>query len=498
MEDGPLRNGEGRLVFVSNRVGPLSDEGKAGGLAVGLADALRRRGGLWFGWSGETSEAGTTCDLKTETHGDTTLATIDLTEEEAEGFYLHYANRTLWPLLHYRLDIAEYDRESDRVYRAVNRRFAERLQPMIGDEDLVWVHDYHFFYLGAELRELGYEGRVGFFLHIPFCPPEILGALPASLDLVSAMLAYDVVGFQTEVDRRNFIAFCVQELEGEEHEDGILVVGERRVRCGTFPIGIDAEGFAEFASSDEAKEHEAMMLGMANGRAQIVGVDRMDYSKGILHRIRGFEQLLENHPEAHGAVRFLQVAPVSRGELDAYAELRQELEQLAGNINGRFATLDWAPMQILTRGFTRKALAGIYRAARICMVTPLRDGMNLVAKEYVAAQDPEDPGVLILSRFAGAKAELGAALIVNPYSSDDVARALKVALEMPLEERKRRYGLMRERVFSNTAAHWCDGFLDVLANSDGARRGDDPREALLRTPWTWDKALRFLGAVHPR
>lgn len=493
-----MTKGDGRLVFVSNRVGPLSDEGKAGGLAVGLADALRRRGGLWFGWSGETSPDGSHSPLHEETHGDTTLATIDLTEEEAEGFYLHYANRTLWPLLHYRLDIAEYDRQSDRIYRAVNKRFAERLMPLIGEDDLVWVHDYHFFYLGAELRELGHEGRIGFFLHIPFCPPEILGALPASLDLAAAMLAYDVVGFQTEVDRRNFIAFCVQELEGEEQEDGILVVGERRVKCGTFPIGIDAEGFAEFARSEEAREHEAMVLGMANGRAQIVGVDRMDYSKGILHRIRGFEQLLEEHPEQQGKVRFLQVAPVSRGELDAYAELRQELEQLAGNINGRFATLDWAPMQIMTRGFTRKALAGIYRAARICMVTPLRDGMNLVAKEYVAAQDPEDPGVLILSRFAGAKAELGAALIVNPYSSDDVSRALKVALDMSLEERQRRHALMREKVFANTAAHWCDGFLDVLADSDGARAAEDPDTAILLKPWTWDKALRLLGAVRPR
>ena len=487
-----------RLVFVSNRVGPLSDEGKAGGLAVGLADALRRRGGLWFGWSGETSPEGTSSEVKSETHGHTTLATIDMSEEEKEGFYLHYANRTLWPLLHYRLDIAEFDRQSDRIYRSVNRHFAERLRPLIGEDDLVWVHDYHFFYLGAELREAGYEGRIGFFLHIPFCPPEILGALPASLDLVSSMLAYDVVGFQTDVDRRNFVAFCVQELEAEELEDGRLRVGERVVQPATFPIGIDAEGFAEFANSDEAREHEAMVVGMAGGRKQIVGVDRMDYSKGIIQRFRGFEQLLEDYPQTQGAVRFLQVAPVSRGELDAYAELRTELEQLAGNINGRFATLDWTPMQIMTRGFTRRALAGIYRAASVCMVTPLRDGMNLVAKEYVAAQDPADPGVLILSRFAGAKAELGAALIVNPYSSEDVARALHYALGMPLEERQRRHVLMREKVFHNTAARWCDGFLEALEGFDSAERAENPDDVILHKPWLWDKALRLLGAVRPR
>jgi trehalose 6-phosphate synthase len=486
-----------RLVFVSNRVGPLGDEGKAGGLAVGLADALRRRGGLWFGWSGETSEEGLGGELHSETHDKTELVTVDMTEEEAQGFYLHYANRTLWPLLHYRLDIAEFDRDSDRTYRAVNHRFAQRLRPLLNDDDLVWVHDYHFFYLGAELREQGYTGRIGFFLHIPFCPPEILGALPASLDLVSAMLAYDVVGFQTETDRRNFVTFCVQELEAEELDDGLVRVGERLTKTATFPIGIDAEGFAEFARSAEAQEHHAMVQGMANGRAQIVGVDRMDYSKGIIQRFRGFEQLLEDYPETHGQVRFLQVAPVSRGQLDAYAELRVELEQIAGNINGRFATLDWAPMQILTRGFTRKALAGIYRASRVCMVTPLRDGMNLVAKEYVAAQDPEDPGVLILSRFAGAKAELGAALIVNPYSSDDVSRALHYALTMPLDERRRRHGLMAEKVFQNTAARWCDGFLETLKAFDGGRHVENPDDAILQKPWLWDKALRLLGAVRP-
>ncbi|MFD2236433.1 alpha,alpha-trehalose-phosphate synthase (UDP-forming) [Aureimonas populi] len=491
-----MEGAERRLVFVSNRVGPLSDEGKAGGLAVGLADALRRRGGLWFGWSGESSEAGLAGDLKVETHGNTELVTLDMTVEEAEGFYLHYANRTLWPLLHYRLDIAEFDRQSDRTYRAVNRSFAERLHPLLGGQDLVWVHDYHFFYLGAELRERGHKGPLGFFLHIPFCPPEILGALPASLDLVSAMLAYDLVGFQTDTDRRNFVSFCVEELEGEELDGGRLRVGERVIRAATFPIGIDAEGFAEFATSEEAREHEKMVLGMAGGRAQIVGVDRMDYSKGIIQRFRGFEQLLEDYPQTQGSVRFLQVAPVSRGELEAYADLRTELEQIAGNINGRFATLDWTPMQIMTRGFTRRALAGIYRAARVCMVTPLRDGMNLVAKEFVAAQDPQDPGVLILSRFAGARAELSAALIVNPYSSDDVSRALHYALEMPLEERQRRYHLMRQKVFENTAARWCDGFLEAMEECARQSRADS--EEILQKPWTWDKALRLLGVLQPR
>ncbi|WP_062014131.1 trehalose-6-phosphate synthase [Aureimonas sp. AU4] len=453
----------GRLVVVSNRVGPLSDEGKAGGLAVGLADALRRRGGLWFGWSGEVSEAGTGSELKREDHGDTSLVTIDMTKEEIEGFYFGYANRSLWPLLHYRLDIASFDRESDRTYREVNRRFAERLAPLLSPDDLVWVHDYHFFYLGSELRRAGFDGRLGYFLHIPFCPPEMLTALPASHDLVRAMLDYDVIGFQTEGDRRNFVAFCTQEFGAEDIDgDRVRTSDGRIVRASAFPIGIDAEGFAEFAQSDEAREHETMVRDISHGRHQIVGVDRMDYSKGIVERFRGFEQLLEDEPAFRGQVQFLQVAPLSRSELEAYADLRTELEGLAGNINGRFATLDWTPIQVMVNGFTRRALAGIYRAARVCMVTPLRDGMNLVAKEYVAAQDPADPGVLILSRFAGARAEMPEALIVNPYSTDDLVRALKKALEMPLEERRERHEAMRARVFGNTAHNWCETFLAVL------------------------------------
>ncbi|MCP3056063.1 alpha,alpha-trehalose-phosphate synthase (UDP-forming) [Aurantimonas marianensis] len=460
-----MAEGQRRLVAVSNRVGPLNDEGKAGGLAVGLSDALRRRGGLWFGWSGETSDEGTFKEAQTQVQGEVSMTTIDMTEEELEGFYYGYANRSLWPLLHYRLDLAHFDRQSERAYRSVNQRFAARLAPLIEDEDLVWVHDYHFFFLGSELRQSGFKGKIGFFLHIPFCPPEIFTALPASHDLVRAMLAYDVVGFQTDTDRRNFVGFCLRELGGEKLEGHRVRVGDRVVRADTFPIGIDAPGFERFAVSPEASEHEEMLREIAGDRLQIVGVDRMDYSKGLVERFRGFERLLEDYPENRGKVQFLQVAPLSRSELDAYVELRRELEELAGHINGRFATLDWTPIQIMTRGFTRRALAGIYRAARVCLVTPLRDGMNLVAKEFVAAQDPDDPGVLVLSRFAGARAELPDALIVNPYSTDDVARALQRALTMPFDERDRRWRAMREAVFAGPSSNWCDAFLGALENS---------------------------------
>jgi trehalose 6-phosphate synthase len=470
-----MADGQRRLVAVSNRVGPLNDEGKAGGLAVGLSDALKRRGGLWFGWSGDTSEQGTFSEAHTEVQDSVSMTTIDMNQEELEGFYFGYANRSLWPLLHYRLDLAQFDRQSERVYRSVNQRFAARLAPMLDDDDIVWVHDYHFFFLGSELRQCGFEGRIGFFLHIPFCPPEIFTALPASHDIVRAMLAYDLVGFQTDTDRRNFLAFCIRELGGQKLSDNRIRVGDRVVTARVFPIGIDAPGYERFAVSPEAGEHEEMLRDMAGERLQIVGVDRMDYSKGLVERFRGFERLLEDYPENRGNVQFLQVAPLSRSELGAYVELRRELEELAGHINGRFATLDWTPIQIMTRGFTRRALAGIYRAARVCLVTPLRDGMNLVAKEFVAAQDPDDPGVLVLSRFAGARAELPDALIVNPYSTDDVARALQRALTMPFEERKRRWEGMREAVFAGTSEIWCDTFIEALENADASLPEDAPQ-----------------------
>jgi trehalose 6-phosphate synthase len=454
-----------RLVVVSNRVGPLSDEGKAGGLAVGLADALRTRGGIWFGWSGEESAEGTFGPLHLTEEGAVSMATLDMTPADVEEFYGGFANQTLWPILHYRLDLADFDRRYEDAYKRVNERMAERLMPMLEPGDLVWVHDYHFLLFGAELREAGFDGPLGFFLHVPFPGPELLMALPNARAIVRAMLAYDLIGFQTETDRRNFARFLREDLGGRILEDGWIEVEGRRVRAGAFPIGIDAAGFAKFADSAEAKKHEKQLRDMLGDRQQIVGVDRLDYSKGIPDRLRAFERLLRDYPENRGRVSMLQVAPLSRSELEAYAELRRELEELAGRINGIYAQLNWTPVRIMTRPFTRKALAGIYRASRVGLVTPLRDGMNLVAKEYVAAQNPEDPGVLVLSCFAGAVEQLREALIVNPYDASDVAGALQAALRMPLAERRERWQALNECVQSANAQAWCESFLQALESS---------------------------------
>lgn len=452
----------GRLVVVSNRVGPLKDTGKAGGLAVALVDVLRERSGLWFGWSGEITEAGTFSDLKREKSRTVELATIDIDAADNAEFYAGYANRTLWPILHYRLDLAEFSPVFEAGYRRVNQRFATRVRPLIAPDDRIWVHDYHFFHMAADLRGMGVENPMGFFLHIPFPPVDILGALPRHRDLVRALMAYDLIGLQTERDRRHLVDYLREEAGAVELGDDMVEAWGRRSRIMAFPIGIDTDGFHAFADSPEGRRERATLDRHLRGRRQIVGVDRIDYSKGIPHRFRAFDRFLEDYPDKRGEVTLLQIAPPSRGEVDAYAEIRRELEHLTGYVNGRYAHIDWTPIRFLTRGFPRKALAGIYRASHAALVTPLRDGMNLVAKEYVAAQDHDDPGVLLLSRFAGAAETMREALIVNPYAVEEVSAAIAAALTMPLDERKARHYALYRRLVEGDAKAWATRFLEML------------------------------------
>ncbi len=464
-----------RLFVVSNRVGPLNDAATAGGLAVGLGDALRERGGVWFGWSGKTSEEGTFGPLQIKTEGGVQLATVDMTPADIEEFYSGFANQSLWPVFHYRIDLARFERRFAEAFWRVNERIAGRLRPLLKADDVVWVHDYHFLPLGTQIRADGFTGPLGFFLHIPFPPPEIINAIPDAARLIRSMLAYDVIGFQTWTDRGNFARLLKAEFGGVEIGGGWIEAEGHRVRADVFPIGIDADRFASFAKTIEARGRLAQIRSRLHERKLIIGVDRLDYSKGIPERFRAFGRMLGDDPEARGKVSFLQVAPLSRSEVSAYAALRRELEELAGHINGTYGLLDWTPIQIMTRGFSRKGLAGLYRASRVALVTPLRDGMNLVAKEYVAAQDPENPGVLVLSRFAGAAGELREALIVNPHDIEEVAEKLTQALNMPLEERKERWQALNETVRKVSAARWSAGFLEALEGSQaeaGPREGD--------------------------
>lgn len=434
---------------------------QAGGLAIALRETLQRQGGLWFGWSGRQS-ASPEESPEIHTSGKAIYATIDLSPEDHEAFYLGYANSTLWPLFHYRLGLIDFRRSYFEGYLRVNAKFAEALKPLLKPDDVIWIHDYHFMTLAAELRRLGVENRIGFFLHIPFPPGEVFAALPAHRRLVRELCAYDLIGFQTDQDVRVFSTYLANEFGAIVDVDGNFEAFGVHSRVAAFPIGIDTDNFAEMARRGAGgSENERLRQSLA-GRQLVIGVDRLDYSKGLPQKLEAFQDLLEKHREHRSKVTFMQIAPVSRGGVAQYQTLRNDLETAAGHLNGKFAEFDWVPFRYLNKSFARATLAGFYRMARIGLVTPLRDGMNLVAKEYVAAQNPDDPGVLVLSRFAGAAHELRSALIVNPYDVDQVSEAMNQGLIMSLDERRSRHAAMLQTLRANTIAAWKDRFLAEL------------------------------------
>lgn len=415
---------------------------------------------MWFGWSGEIAPA-FAGQHKVERVEGVTVATVDLEEQDRQEYYAGYANTTLWPLFHYRIGLTEYDRAFDLGYQRVNERFADTLSHLIAPDDAVWVHDYHLIPLARALRRRGARNRIGFFLHTPFPAREVLTTLPRHRDLVESLFDYDLVGFHTSDWRDALKGYVASELGGTVEENAVEV-GGRRLRLGIFPIGIDAAGFTEAVSSVEGRESRQKLRASLGGRQMIVGVDRLDYSKGIEERFMGYDRFLRDNPEARERVFLLQIATISRDGVGAYQELRTRLDAAAGRINGAHATFDWVPLRYVNAVHRRDELAGIYRAAHVGLVTPLRDGMNLVAKEYVAAQDPADPGVLILSRFAGAAAQMREALIVNPYSREEIAKALRRALAMPLGERQQRWTALAEGVSREDVFAWSDAFLAAL------------------------------------
>ncbi|MDO8377648.1 alpha,alpha-trehalose-phosphate synthase (UDP-forming) [Phenylobacterium sp.] len=452
-----------RLIVVSNRVNPSTGKGDetVGGLAMALSAALREYSGLWFGWSGKTTPE-FTGHLNVERCDGVTVATIDLEESDLNEYYNGYANKTLWPLFHYRQDLTAYDRSYGEGYERVNQRFAETLAPLIEPDDLIWVHDYHLIPLARELRKLGIKNRIGFFLHIPWPAHQLMVTLPGHQKLVQSLFDYDLVGFQTPEYRQAFEEYVLTEARGAAVGRNDLRAFGRTVKVGAFPIGIDAAEFAEMAKSDRAWRTYDVMMAHTAFRSLIVGVDRLDYSKGLEERFVGFEHFLAAHPELVREVLMLQIAPVSREGVEAYQEIRGRLDALSGRINGEYADIDRNPVRYVNKNYRRDELAGIYRAARVGLVTPLRDGMNLVAKEYVAAQDPENPGVLILSRFAGAANQLKQALIVNPNSPEEIADALQRALAMPLAERKERWRMLFDNVRREDVSAWRDAFVSAL------------------------------------
>jgi trehalose 6-phosphate synthase len=454
----------GRLVVVSNRVANLSAKCQSGGLAVALGDAMKASRGLWFGWSGETSEDALSADPKIETIGNLTVATIGLTPEEEEGYYFGYANRCLWPSLHYRLDLAQCREADSEIYFAVNARFADTLLPLLAPDDMIWVHDYHLIPLAEELRRRGCTSRIGFFLHTPFPSPEIFAAVPHQKRLGNALMTYDVVGFQTRSDRENFARYVASFLDGERMRGDLLTAQGQTTQASVFPIGIDAQGFMRLAEEESLKG--PLLPFQGDDMKTIIGVDRLDYTKGLPERLRAFECLLETWPHYRHHVRFVQIASPTRETLPVYQEIREQVEGLVGRINGRFGDLNWTPVTYVHRPVPQDILARLYRESAVGLVTPLRDGMNLVAKEYVAAQPSEDPGVLVLSRFAGAAEQLREALLINPHDITEMARTLDRALSMPRQERWARHNRLMQRIETYDVANWRDSFLQTFAPSD--------------------------------
>lgn len=454
-----------RVVVVSNRV---SDPRKpaAGGLAVAVRECLHKTGGIWFGWSGRVREDPRSGSgpggLHIETGGNFQVATVDLSPLEYETYYGGYSNNVLWPVFHYRLDLAHFDERFAAGYRQVNRLFAQLLHPLLKPDDIVWIHDYHLIPLAAELRAMGCTNRLGFFLHIPLPPPLIVAAIPEHEWLMRSLFSYDLVGVQTRSDLTHLVHYMQMEAGAQPTGDGLLRAFGRTVRIGAFPIGIDVDEFLSLANSRDGKDMYATMRKEYSRRQLLVGVDRLDYSKGLPQRVKAFRELLERYPENRSHATLIQIAAPSREDVNAYDELRQEMDTLCGAINGDFGEVDWMPARYIHRDVARRHLPGLYRASRVALVTPLRDGMNLVAKEYLAAQDPDDPGVLILSRFAGAAEQLTEALQVNPYDAQGMAQAIQRALVMSREERVKRHAALLSTIRRYDVHWWRSRFLEEL------------------------------------
>ncbi len=458
-----------RLIIVSNRVS-VPDSPRtplAGGMAVAVKAALKNRNGMWFGWSGKVSDPPPSEPQVVEVNR-ITYVLIDLSTNDIQEYYNGLANSVLWPILHYRVDLQEYSRADASGYMRVNRMFADRLSTLLKEDDVIWVHDYHLMLLGRELRSRGHRNTIGFFLHTPCAPPDILQTLPNHREILGGLACYNLVGFQTENDRDNFAHYLVSQ-GAAQSRSGYEFEGQK-VRLGAFPVSIETKAYMRLARNAGRSAFVALVRESLGDSRLVLGVDRLDYSKGIPDRVKAFERLLETYPEWRGKATLIQVTPKSRSDIKQYGDIEAEVTGLIGKVNGRFGDAAWTPIRYVNRSYSRTVLAGLYRSAHVAMVTPLRDGMNLVAKEYLAAQDPDDPGVLVLSQFAGAAKELEHALIVNPHETDAVAAALKRALEMPLEERRERHAPMLADLLEYDIKKWAEDYLSTLVEGAPGRR----------------------------
>lgn len=452
------------VIVVSNRVA-RPNEPIEGGLAAALLPAVRNSGAIWVGASGRLTEASFKDSLaEIQPLGAGALATVDMPREHYHRFYEGFANSVLWPAFHSRVDLIRPDLDDYSSYREINAYMARALLRFAKSRAPIWVHDYHFLTVAKELRECGVKQPLGFFLHTPFPSRAIMVSVPRHRELVEAMLSYDLIGFQTEDDLANFSEYLGRELELEPTEDGYRSAAGI-TRLASFPIGIDVKAFSERATKAAARPEISRLRASLHGRKLAIGVDRLDYSKGLPNRFQALGRLFELFPDTRKNVSLLQIAVPTRVGIQSYKALQKELAGLVGEINGRHADVDWTPIRYLNKAFPQSTLAGFYRMAEVGLVTPFQDGMNLVAKEYVAAQNPLDPGVLVLSEFAGAAKQLDAALLVNPHDIDAMAHAILQALSMPAAERRERWNSMIERMEGSALDAWFSDFVSALSDS---------------------------------
>jgi trehalose 6-phosphate synthase len=472
------------LVVVSNRVARGKvNEPMTGGLAAALLPVVKNSGAIWVGSSGRVREGFQKEPFaEVEALGAGALAMLDLPAAHYGGYYEGFANSALWPALHSRSDLIRVSHEDYASYREVNAFMAHALLRFKKPDSVFWVQDYHFLALGAELRDLGVGEPIGFFLHTPWPASAVVEGVPHHRELIEAMLAYDLIGFQTREDCENFQGYVRSEL-GLEIHDGVVASQQGRTRLAVFPIGIDAEKFAQAAAKAMSHPDVSRLRRSLNGERLAIGVDRLDYSKGLINRITAFDRMWTTHPSLSRTVSLLQIATPSRGSIEAYVNLQNEVAKIITDVNGRHGEVDWTPIRYLNKGYSQAVLAGLYRTAQVGVVTPLHDGMNLVAKEYVAAQNPADPGVLVLSKFAGAANELDTALLVNPHDIDGMARTLATALSMPLTERRMRWEAMMTKLRGHTIQDWFADFVEALQDSGVDRRAAEPLAAEPPTLW---------------
>ena len=498
---------EGRLINVSNRLpveikfraGHPRLNPSAGGLASALDSLWRHHHGLWIGWAGAVdSETATTLLQKAARGRPYGFRPVSLSQQEISKFYSGFANQIVWPLFHDMPSRCDFDPEFWEFYQRVNRKFAQVTAENCTSKDFIWAHDYHLMLMGRYLREANCPARVGFFLHIPFPAPDIFEKLPWRKQILKSLLHYNLLGFQTDRDRFNFLS-CLERIVPEatwarEESHCVVSLESRRVRVATFPISIAFEEFSGHAASKEVEAAASQLRHELTNNFIVLGVDRMDYTKGIPERLKAFRILLRRFPELRHRVTLLQVVVPSREEIPNYKELRREVELLVSQINGEFTDAGWVPIHYMHRNLTRKQLLAYYRGADIALITSLKDGMNLVAKEFCAAQ-VDERGVVVISEFAGATAEMQhGALVVNPNDLAGIAEAIHRACVMPVEEKRSRMRLLRDIIRTYSVQLWAEAFLNAATAVEPAATrdsspGDEPGMPLVAASATQDQRI---------